>query len=84
MEADGERNRVLYVIKSRGMSHSNQMREYRITNAGIELVDAYVGPNGVLTGHARINQEAGEQAAAHDTARRSPGAAARSNGAGRR
>lgn len=64
VEADGERNRVLYVIKSRGMSHSNQMREYRITDTGIELVDAYVGPNGVLTGTARMNQQAGEQAAA--------------------
>ena len=63
VQADGERNRVLYVIKSRGMSHSNQMREYRITDAGIELVDAYVGPDGVLTGTARVNQQAREQAA---------------------
>ncbi len=64
VEADGERNRVLYVIKSRGMSHSNQVREYRITGTGIELVDAYVGPEGVLTGTARLTQAAREQAAA--------------------
>lgn len=64
VEADGERNRTLYVIKARGMSHSNQVREYRITGAGIELVPAYVGPEGVLTGTARLAQEAREQAAA--------------------
>ncbi len=64
MEADGERNRTLYVIKARGMSHSNQVREYRMTNAGIKLIDAYVGPNGVLTGTARLAQESREQAAA--------------------
>jgi len=63
VEANGERNRVLYVIKSRGMSHSNQVREYRITDTGVELVDAYVGPEGVLTGTARLTQETREQAA---------------------
>ena len=57
-EANGERNGVLFVLKSRGMSHSNQVREYSITNAGIVLVDAYVGPAGVLTGSARLVQEA--------------------------
>jgi circadian clock protein KaiC len=67
VEADGERNRTLYVIKARGMSHSNQVREYRITNAGIHLAEAYVGPEGVLTGTARLTQIAREQAA---TARR--------------
>jgi circadian clock protein KaiC len=64
VEADGERNRTLYVIKARGMSHSNQVREYRITDAGVELIAAYVGPDGVLTGTARLAQEAREQAAA--------------------
>ena len=64
IEADGERNRTLYVIKSRGMSHSNQVREYRVTDAGIELSEAYVGAEGVLTGAARLNQEARERAAA--------------------
>jgi circadian clock protein KaiC len=64
VEANGERNRTLYVIKSRGMGHSNQVREYRITNSGIEMIDAYIGPEGVLTGAARLNQEAREQAAA--------------------
>lgn len=64
MEANGERTRTLYVIKSRGMSHSNQVREYRITDSGICLTDVYVGPEGVLTGTARASQEAREKAAA--------------------
>jgi circadian clock protein KaiC len=62
-EANGERNRTLYVIKARGMSHSNQVREYRMTDKGIEIIDAYIGPEGVLTGSARTVQEAREQAA---------------------
>ena len=64
LEANGERNRVLYLIKSRGSSHSNQVREYRMTDSGIELIDPYVGPDGVLTGTARLSQEARELAAA--------------------
>ena len=64
VEADGERNRLLYVIKARGMSHSNQVREYRITDAGFDLAGAYVGPHGVLTGTARVIQEARERAEA--------------------
>jgi len=60
--SNGERNRVLYVLKSRGMSHSNQLREFRISETGISLIDAYVGPDGVLTGSARIAQEARERA----------------------
>lgn len=67
-EANGERNRVLYLFKSRGMSHSNQLREYRLTNHGIELVKPYIGPDGVLTGAARLAQEAREREA--DLARR--------------
>ena len=63
LEADGERNRTLYLIKARGMSHSNQVREYRITDAGVELIEPYVGPEGVLTGTARLSQAAREQAA---------------------
>lgn len=62
-EANGERNRVLYLIKARGLSHSNQVREYRITDAGIELIEPYVGPDGVLTGTARLTQAAREQSA---------------------
>ena len=64
IEANGERNRVLYVIKSRGSSHSNQVREYRMTDSGIELIDPYIGPEGVLTGTARMTQEARELALA--------------------
>jgi circadian clock protein KaiC len=63
LEIDGERNRGLYVIKSRGMAHSTQIREFRLTNQGVELVDVYVGPQGVLTGSARLKQAAEEQAA---------------------
>lgn len=57
----GERNRVLYVLKSRGTQHSNQLREFLITNKGIKLVKAYLGSAGVLTGSARIAQENREQ-----------------------
>ncbi len=57
IEIGGERNRGLYVLKSRGMAHSNQIREFRLTNDGIELVDVYVGVDGVLTGSARLSRE---------------------------
>ncbi len=60
VEADGEHNRLLYVLKARGMGHSNQVREYHIDGRGISLVRPYVGPHGVLTGSARLNQEARE------------------------
>jgi circadian clock protein KaiC len=62
IESGGERNRGLYIIKSRGMGHSNQIREFLMSNSGIELVDVYTGPEGVLTGTARIAQEAREKA----------------------
>lgn len=57
IEIGGERNRGLYILKSRGMSHSNQIREFKLTDKGIDLLDVYVGPEGVLTGTARISQE---------------------------
>jgi circadian clock protein KaiC len=60
IHADGERNRALSILKSRGMAHSNQTREFLITDAGIELRDVYVGPGGVLTGSARLAQEMAE------------------------
>ena len=63
VDANGERTRTLYVIKSRGMRHSNQVREFIMTSEGIELIDAYIGPAGVLTGTARIVREAEERAA---------------------
>ena len=63
MESNGERNRVLYLLKSRGMDHSKQLREYRLTGHGIEMIDAYVGPDGVLTGSSRASQEAREREA---------------------
>ena len=62
MEGNGEHNRVLYVLKSRGMAHSNQIREFLLTDQGIQLADIYVGPQGVLTGSARQAQEAQERA----------------------
>ena len=61
LESSGERNRVLYVLKSRGMKHSNQMREYLLTDHGIRLIEPYVGAEGVLTGSARLAQEARER-----------------------
>jgi len=62
VEANGERNSALYLLKSRGMSHSNQIREYHLTDHGIRLVEPYVGAEGVLTGAARLAQEARERA----------------------
>jgi circadian clock protein KaiC len=64
IEIGGERNRGLYVLKSRGMAHSNQIREFLMTDHGIELLDVYTGPEGVLTGSARASQEARERAEA--------------------
>lgn len=63
IELGGERNRVMYVLKSRGMAHSNQMREFLLTDQGIELQDVYTGPEGVLTGSMRLAQEARDKAA---------------------
>ena len=63
-ESNGEHNRQLYVLKSRGMAHSNQVREFILSSEGIKLREAYVGPEGVLTGSARLAQEAKDTAAA--------------------
>lgn len=62
VELAGERNRVLYVLKARGMAHSNQLREFLITSKGVRLIPAYLGQGGVLTGSARAAQEAREVA----------------------
>jgi circadian clock protein KaiC len=62
IELGGERNRAMYVLKSRGMAHSNQLREFLLTDRGVDLLDVYVGPEGVLTGSSRISQESRENA----------------------
>jgi circadian clock protein KaiC len=62
IELGGERNRGMYILKSRGMAHSNQIREFVLGRQGIELVDVYLGPAGMLTGSARIAQAAKERA----------------------
>ncbi|MFO7535596.1 MAG: circadian clock protein KaiC [Kiritimatiellia bacterium] len=62
LESRNERNRLLFVLKSRGMAHSNQMREVHLSSDGIQLVDVYVGPDEVLTGSARLVQEASDEA----------------------
>lgn len=64
VEFNGERNRTIYVLKSRGMAHSNQVREFVLSDRGIDLVDVYLGAERVLTGTARVAQEAQERAAA--------------------
>ena len=71
IESNGERNRGLYILKARGTAHSNQVREFLLTSDGIELIDAYVGLEGVLMGSARASQTAREDAAtvARDQAR---------------
>jgi circadian clock protein KaiC len=74
-ESNGEHNRQLYLLKSRGMAHSNQVREFILSSEGIKLRAAYVGPEGVLTGSARLAREAKDNAAtlarAQDMERRS-------------
>jgi len=62
IEVGGERNRALYVLKSRGMDHSNQIREFLLTKNGLQLLDVYLGPEGVLTGSARVSQEGRDRA----------------------
>ncbi|MEA3145196.1 MAG: circadian clock protein KaiC [Verrucomicrobiota bacterium] len=62
LESNGERNRGLHVLKSRGMGHSNQVREFVLSQTGIQLTDVYIGPSGMLTGSARVAQEARERA----------------------
>jgi len=69
IEMNDERNRGMYIMKSRGMKHSNQIREFVITDKGLDLIDVYVGPEGVLTGSARetqmILEETGEVLHSH-------------------
>lgn len=60
IELNGERNRGMYILKSRGMANSNQIREFILTDNGVELREVYIGPSGVLTGSARLAQEAKE------------------------
>jgi circadian clock protein KaiC len=64
IESNGERNRGMYIMKSRGMKHSNQVREFVITDDGLDLVDVYLGADGVLTGSAREAQQLSEAAGA--------------------
>jgi circadian clock protein KaiC len=64
IESNGERNRVLSVLKSRGMPHSNQAREFLITDSGLDLVDTYLGPTGMMTGAARVAQLSRDRAEA--------------------
>ena len=63
LETAGERNRGLYVLKSRGMAHSNQIREFMIAADGVKLLDVYAGRGAILMGTARVNQEASDAAA---------------------
>ena len=66
LEHRGERNRALYILKSRGMPHSNQVREFLITHHGLDLIDAFIGPEGAVIGSARVTQEADMKSAALD------------------
>lgn len=61
LETNGEQNRLLNVIKARGMPHSNQVREFVLNESGVQLLDVYVGPSGVLTGSARVAQQERER-----------------------
>jgi len=69
IETGGERNRALFVLKSRGMEHSNQVREFILSSEGVGLTNAYLGPEGVLMGSARVNQEAQDREVAEQRER---------------
>ena len=62
LEGIGERNRGLSILKARGMSHSNQVREFLVTDHGIQLLDVVIGPLGIITGASRLTQRIQEQA----------------------
>lgn len=64
IESGGERNRGLYILKARGLAHSNQIREFLLTRHGVELRDVYLGDAGLLTGSARLAQEARDASSA--------------------
>jgi circadian clock protein KaiC len=64
IESGGERNRGLYILKARGVAHSNQIREFLLTDHGVELREVYLGEAGLLTGSARVTQEARDESAA--------------------
>jgi circadian clock protein KaiC len=64
IESGGERNRGLYILKARGVAHSNQIREFLLTDHGIDLREVYLGDAGLLTGSARVTQEARDAASA--------------------
>ncbi len=71
LTAFGERNRGLYVLKSRGMPASNQIREFLLSDSGVEVVPVMVGPEGVLTGSARIAAVSAERATAEELSKES-------------
>ncbi|SFQ67932.1 circadian clock protein KaiC [Hymenobacter arizonensis] len=64
LEGIGERNRGLSILKSRGMAHSNQVREFVVTERGVELLDVVVGPTGIVTGASRLTQQLQQHAQA--------------------
>jgi circadian clock protein KaiC len=63
-ETSGERNRTLFILKSRGMAHSNQVREFRLSSQGIDFTQVYIGGGQVFTGSAREAEEAKDRAEA--------------------
>jgi circadian clock protein KaiC len=63
VRSGGERNRTLTIIKSRGMSHSNQTSEFRLSDVGLDILETYLGATDVLTGSARLSKEAEDTAA---------------------
>lgn len=62
IESNGEKNRGMFIVKSRGTNHSHQVREFLLTDRGVQLVDVYVGPAGLLVGAAGMSQLAQEKA----------------------
>jgi circadian clock protein KaiC len=62
VQTPSERNRVLYIMKSRGMAHSNQLREYTLSARGVDLLDVYDSGGEEATGTGRLRQQAHAEA----------------------
>jgi circadian clock protein KaiC len=73
--SNGERTRTLQVLKSRGMNHSNQVREFVFTNRGLDLVDVYMSGERVLTGAARVENSRRAASPGQSRSKSSAGAA---------
>jgi circadian clock protein KaiC len=60
-EHNGEMNRLIYVVKARGLPISDQVKEFRITSTGLRIEDPYIGEGGIVYGTARLARQAEDE-----------------------